>query len=75
MSLGDRRDLGRWESPVDCIDVAGVYVGRIFVTWDARPQFTVKEICRGGVAEDQDVGGSNRVRDVLHLSLFSVSQE
>jgi polyisoprenyl-phosphate glycosyltransferase len=37
------------------IGVVGEYVGRIFVTQNARPQFTVREIFRGDAAEDQGV--------------------
>jgi hypothetical protein len=45
------------------IGAVGEYVGRIFVSQNARPQFVLKEICRSGVAEDQDVSsiGASRV--------------
>ena len=39
------------------IGAIGEYVGRIFITQNARPQFTVKEIRRSAAAEDQYVGG------------------
>lgn len=32
------------------IGAIGEYIGRIFITQNARPQFTVKEICRGATA-------------------------
>jgi undecaprenyl-phosphate 4-deoxy-4-formamido-L-arabinose transferase len=57
------------------IGAVGEYVGRIFVTQNARPQFVVKEICLSGVAEDQDVGRSNRVRSVVHLASFGINEE
>jgi polyisoprenyl-phosphate glycosyltransferase len=57
------------------IGAVGEYVGRIFVTQNARPQFVVKEICRGGVAEDQDVGRRNRMNSALHLASFGINEE
>jgi polyisoprenyl-phosphate glycosyltransferase len=57
------------------IGAVGEYVGRIFVTQNARPQFVVKEICRGGVAEDQDVGRRNRTNSALHLASFGINEE
>jgi polyisoprenyl-phosphate glycosyltransferase len=57
------------------IGVVGEYVGRIFVTQNARPQFTVKEICRSGFAEDQDVGRANQLNSVVHLASFAVNKE
>jgi polyisoprenyl-phosphate glycosyltransferase len=46
------------------IGAVGEYIGRIFITQNARPQFTVKEICRGAAGEDQNVGGRNRISTV-----------
>jgi polyisoprenyl-phosphate glycosyltransferase len=57
------------------IGAVGEYVGRIFVTQNARPQFVVKEICRGGVAEGQDVGRRNRMNSALHLASFGINEE
>jgi len=55
------------------IGAVGEYVGRIFVTQNARPQFTVKEICRGGVTENQNVGVSSRGSGVVHLTSFGIN--
>lgn len=58
------------------LGAVGEYVGRIFVTQNARPQFTVKEICRSGApAEDQDFGRADRVGSVVHLASFGANQE
>jgi glycosyltransferase involved in cell wall biosynthesis len=57
------------------IGAVGEYVGRIFVTQNARPQFTVKEICRSRPAEDKDLGRRNRVGGVVHLASFGINQE
>jgi polyisoprenyl-phosphate glycosyltransferase len=57
------------------IGAVGEYVGRIFVTQNARPQFTVKEICRSAVAEDQAVGRNNRVSSVVQLASFGINEE
>jgi hypothetical protein len=57
------------------LGAVGEYVGRIFVTQNARPQFTVKEICRSGAVRDPDVGGGNRVNSDLHLASFGVNKE
>jgi len=57
------------------IGAVGEYVGRIFVTQNARPQFTVKEIRRGRGTENQDAGVSNRVSGVVHLTSFGINQE
>ena len=46
------------------IGAIGEYIGRIFITQNARPQFTVKEICRGAAREHQKVRGANRIRTV-----------
>ena len=54
------------------IGAVGEYVGRIFVTQNARPQFTVKEICRSGSAEDHDVARGNRANSVVHLASFGI---
>src|SRR5260370_24643357 len=43
------------------IGVIGEYIGRIFITQNVRPQFTVKEICRGTAREDQNVRDPNRI--------------
>jgi undecaprenyl-phosphate 4-deoxy-4-formamido-L-arabinose transferase len=57
------------------IGAVGEYVGRIFVTQNARPQFTIKEICRSGAAEDQDLGRRDRVGSVVHFTTFGINQE
>jgi polyisoprenyl-phosphate glycosyltransferase len=57
------------------IGAVGEYVGRIFVTQNARPQFTVKEICGSGSASDPDVARVNRANSVLHLASFGVNKE
>jgi polyisoprenyl-phosphate glycosyltransferase len=57
------------------LGAVGEYVGRIFVTQNARPQFTVKEICRSGPEEDQDLGRADRVGSVVHLASFDANQE
>lgn len=57
------------------LGAVGEYVGRIFVTQNARPQFTVKEICRSGAVRDPDVGRGNRVNSDLHLASFGVNKE
>jgi undecaprenyl-phosphate 4-deoxy-4-formamido-L-arabinose transferase len=57
------------------IGAVGEYVGRIFVTQNARPQFTVKEVCRSRAAEGLGLGGRNRVGGVLHLASFDIDQE
>jgi undecaprenyl-phosphate 4-deoxy-4-formamido-L-arabinose transferase len=46
------------------IGAIGEYIGRMFITQNARPQFTVKEICRGTAREDQSVGAPNRISTV-----------
>jgi len=46
------------------IGAIGEYIGRIFITQNARPQFTVKEICRGTTREDQNVRDANRISTV-----------
>jgi undecaprenyl-phosphate 4-deoxy-4-formamido-L-arabinose transferase len=48
------------------IGAIGEYIGRIFITQNARPQFTVKEICRGAAGEDQNVRAGNRISTVHH---------
>jgi polyisoprenyl-phosphate glycosyltransferase len=57
------------------IGAVGEYVGRIFVTQNARPQFTVKEICRSGSTGDQDIGRSKQLSSVVHLASFGVNKE
>jgi polyisoprenyl-phosphate glycosyltransferase len=57
------------------IGAVGEYVGRIFVTQNARPQFTVKEICRGGAAENQSLGRRSRVSSVLHVASLGNNKE
>ena len=57
------------------IGAVGEYVGRIFVTQNARPQFAVREICRSRAAEDQDVGRRNHVTSVVHLASFGINEE
>jgi glycosyltransferase involved in cell wall biosynthesis len=54
------------------IGAVGEYVGRIFVTQNARPQFTVRQICRSLAAEDHDLERKNRVGSIVH---FGVNQE
>ncbi len=46
------------------IGAIGEYIGRIFITQNARPQFTVKEICRGTAREDQNVRAPSRISTV-----------
>src|SRR5215471_4743702 len=46
------------------IGAIGEYIGRIFITQNARPQFIVKEICRGTAREDQNVRDPNRINTV-----------
>ena len=43
------------------IGAIGEYVGRIFITQNARAQFTVKEIRRGAAVEDQRAATRDRV--------------
>jgi len=50
------------------IGAVGEYVGRIFVTQNARPQFTIKEISGSRAVEEQDVGRRNHVTSVVHLA-------
>jgi glycosyltransferase involved in cell wall biosynthesis len=57
------------------LGAVGEYVGRIFVTQNARPQFTVKEICRGETAEVRDLGRADRAGSVVHLASFGTNQE
>jgi len=69
--LGDRCDFVHWRHRVDRFRGIGEYAGLIFVTQSARPQFTVKEICRSGPAEDQDLKRANRVGSVRLASFGS----
>jgi undecaprenyl-phosphate 4-deoxy-4-formamido-L-arabinose transferase len=46
------------------IGAVGEYIGRIFITQNARPQFTVKEICQGKARGDQNVRDPNRISTV-----------
>ncbi len=48
------------------IGATGEYIGRIFITQNARPQFTVKEICRSAAAEDQNVRSRNYISTTVH---------
>jgi undecaprenyl-phosphate 4-deoxy-4-formamido-L-arabinose transferase len=57
------------------IGAVGEYVGRIFITQNARPQFTVKEICRSGSASDPHVARVNRANSVLHPASFGANKE
>jgi undecaprenyl-phosphate 4-deoxy-4-formamido-L-arabinose transferase len=57
------------------IGAVGEYVGRIFVTQNARPQFTVREICRGTPADGQSLGLRNRVGSDLQLASVGINQE
>ena len=59
------------------LGAVGEYVGRIFVTQNARPQFTLKEICRSGATseEDQGFGRADLVGSVVHLASFGTNQE
>ena len=47
-----------------CIGAIGEYIGRIFITQNVRPQFTVKEICRSAASENRKVREANRIRTV-----------
>ena len=49
------------------IGAIGEYIGRIFITQNARPQFTVKEILRSAAAEDQNVSGRSLSTTVHQL--------
>jgi undecaprenyl-phosphate 4-deoxy-4-formamido-L-arabinose transferase len=50
-----------------CTGAIGEYIGRIFITQNMRPQFTVKEICRGPGAEAH-VASRNRINSVYQAS-------
>src|SRR5260370_3464425 len=56
------------------IGAIGEYIGRIFITQNARPQFTVKEICRGTAREDQHVKAANRISPV-HQAGSGINEE
>jgi len=57
------------------VGAVGEYVGRIFITQNARPQFTVKEICRGRSAAGQNVSRGTRVSSVVQLTSLSIDEE
>jgi hypothetical protein len=56
------------------IGAVGEYVGRIFVTQNARPQFAVKEICRSGATENPNVGRRNRMSSGVHLASLGINE-
>ena len=57
------------------IGAVGEYVGRIFVTQNARPQFTVKEIVKGDAAEDQGLERRSSLGSDLQLASLGINQE
>jgi len=49
------------------IGAVGEYIGRIFITQNRRPQFTVKEVHRStGTSEDHDVPRGRMATSILH---------